>query len=349
MDEDDGVHRLEGTSSSEKGGLIVKKKPPTFKVPQASQLGLDKLAALKRKEKEEAARKMSFDIDEEESTSKSKNSGKRKYRSPYVETPTYTGGISDIARERLNERLSKDKGKEKGVYATTKSSKKYPKREKTPRFCDEPKTPDIKLRNEVSKAGWEDDEEAGPLRRSSWDFPTPNAHKSSDFSERKSRKKYEETPRATPAHKYNAWMRDGATSSRRREDFKFDSTIDRNLWEEEQKRIDREWYNLDEGYDDENNPFASVSEEYTKKKEEQLEQRKKKRMSAQQRQINKDNELWERNRMLTSGVVHSVDFNEDFDEESVDRVHLLVHNIVPPFLDGRIVFTKQPEPVIPVR
>ena len=92
-----------------------------------------------------------------------------------------------------------------------------------------------------------------------------------------------------------------------------------------------------------------MSDEYTKKKEEQLEQRKKKRLSAQQRQINKDNELWERNRMITSGVVHSIDINEDFDEESIDRVHLLVHNIVPPFLDGRIVFTKQPEPVIPVR
>lgn len=103
------------------------------------------------------------------------------------------------------------------------------------------------------------------------------------------------------------------------------------------------------GYDDENNPFSTVSDEYTKKKEEQLELRKKKRMSAQQRQINKDNELWERNRMITSGVVHSIDFSEDFDEESVDRVHLLVHNIVPPFLDGRIVFTKQPEPVVPVR
>jgi hypothetical protein len=48
-------------------------------------------------------------------------------------------------------------------------------------------------------------------------------------------------------------------------------------------------------------------------------------------------------------VVHSVDVDEDFDEENVDRVHLLVHNIVPPFLDGRIVFTKQPEPVVPVK
>lgn len=62
-----------------------------------------------------------------------------------------------------------------------------------------------------------------------------------------------------------------------------------------------------------------------------------------------DNELWERNRMLTSGVVQSVDVDEDFDEENIDRVHLLVHNIVPPFLDGRIVFTKQPEPVVPVK
>lgn len=53
--------------------------------------------------------------------------------------------------------------------------------------------------------------------------------------------------------------------------------------------------------------------------------------------------------MLTSGVVQTVDVDEDFDEESEARVHLLVHNIVPPFLDGRIVFTKQPEPVIPVK
>ena len=53
--------------------------------------------------------------------------------------------------------------------------------------------------------------------------------------------------------------------------------------------------------------------------------------------------------MLTSGVVLAVNLDEDFEEESVARVHLLVHNIVPPFLDGRIVFTKQPEPVVPVK
>jgi len=41
--------------------------------------------------------------------------------------------------------------------------------------------------------------------------------------------------------------------------------------------------------------------------------------------------------------------DEDFEEEAGSKVHLLVHNIVPPFLDGRIVFTKQPEPVVPIK
>lgn len=53
--------------------------------------------------------------------------------------------------------------------------------------------------------------------------------------------------------------------------------------------------------------------------------------------------------MLTSGVVSSLDHDNDPDDEGEARVHLLVHNVVPPFLDGRIVFTKQPEPVVPVR
>lgn len=209
--------------------------------------------------------------------------------------------------------------------------------------------------------------DAGSSRKSSWDFPTPTFKDTKvergDWSERSSksrrglssreskrRKHEDESARFTPAYRLNSWAKDrrksGATPA---PGMKWENTVDREMWEEEQKRIDREWYNMDEGYDDGNNPFASVSEEYTKKKEEQLEQRKKKRLSAQQRQINKDNELWERNRMLTSGAVHSIDINEDYDEESIDRVHLLVHNIVPPFLDGRIVFTKQPEPVIPVR
>lgn len=49
--------------------------------------------------------------------------------------------------------------------------------------------------------------------------------------------------------------------------------------------------------------------------------------------------------MLTSGVVHRIEVDEDFEEDNSAKVHLLVHNLVPPFLDGRIVFTKQVETV----
>ena len=54
-----------------------------------------------------------------------------------------------------------------------------------------------------------------------------------------------------------------------------------------------------------------------------------------------DNERWETNRMLTSGVVQRLEVDDDFEEDNAAKVHLLVHNLVTPFLDGRIVFTKQ--------
>lgn len=53
------------------------------------------------------------------------------------------------------------------------------------------------------------------------------------------------------------------------------------------QKLDRAWYDFDGGYDETNNPFADIPEEYTKKKEEQLAKHAVKRMSAQQRQINK--------------------------------------------------------------
>lgn len=75
-------------------------------------------------------------------------------------------------------------------------------------------------------------------------------------------------------------------------DFLWASETDRDEWEEAQNRLDRQWYNLDEGVDETNNPFSDVSESYAKKKEQQLAQSKKKRMSAQQRQINKVRIVW---------------------------------------------------------
>lgn len=131
----------------------------------------------------------------------------------------------------------------------------------------------------------------------------------------------------------------------------WDKAVDRAEWEHEQVQLDREWYNMEEGggaMDEDHNPFAEY-EEYDRKKEQELEKKRIKKMSARQAQYNKDNEMWETNRMLTSGVFQRKEVDTDFDDESESRVHLLVHDIRPPFLDGRTVFTKQIEPVQTVK
>ncbi|CAB3259563.1 unnamed protein product [Arctia plantaginis] len=411
-DDDENLHCLPGTSGDDPGGLIIKKKdkPEEFQFAMPSLLGLDKLAAAKRKQN----RLISFQDDtndDDTSDDKSDSSAvkERKYRRHNEETPTYTGGISEQARERMLERLQRreKEAKEKGVHNSTQEEKKsrsrddeddayyryrYDRRDRDkdrrrddrrddrrdrsdgdrrrgsdserrdresergrdssrrsyyePRFKDEPRTPTMKALKPTDKTAWDDDDDdpRAPIRKSSWDFPTPLPRDGPDRSQRSDRsgkpmrdykgRLYENTPRATP-HKF--------ASSRRAVD------IDDSDWEEAEKKLDRAWYNMGEGEADESDPFAGTSAEYVARKEEQIEKRRNRKVSAQRQQIDKDNELWERNRMLTSGVVHAISVNNDLDEESVDRVHLLVHNIVPPFLDGRIVFTKQPEPVIPVK
>ncbi|KAF8951662.1 DEAH-box RNA helicase prp16 [Haplosporangium bisporale] len=126
---------------------------------------------------------------------------------------------------------------------------------------------------------------------------------------------------------------------------------DREEWESEQRQLDRDWYNMEEtggAMDDDHNPFAEY-EEHDTKKEEELEKKAMKKISARQAQYNKDNEMWETNRMLTSGVFQRREVDTDFDDDSEARVHLLVHDIKPPFLDGRVVFTKQVEAVQSVK
>ncbi|KAF9316952.1 DEAH-box RNA helicase prp16 [Podila horticola] len=134
-------------------------------------------------------------------------------------------------------------------------------------------------------------------------------------------------------------------------DESFEDRPDREEWESDQRQLDRDWYNMEEtggAMDDDHNPFAEY-EEHDTKKEEELEKKAMKKVSARQAQYNKDNEMWETNRMLTSGVFQRREVDTDFDDDSEARVHLLVHDIKPPFLDGRVVFTKQVEAVQSVK
>ncbi len=293
--------------------------------------------------------------------------------------------VEDEDRAKRNRR---DGGRDRDSRGGDRSERRRREEEweaETPRRKEESggdlDTPYLKLKSTPSTASWEEeDDQPTPGKFSSWDAPTPKLPKSdSDFdrgsssvrsnrstsSSRSSRsssssRRYEkETPLPTPSYKRNSWMRDrrdrdrdrgrdgGRTSGR--DDRTPMPGGDRDAWEDEQKRLDREWYGLDEGYDESNNPFANVSQEYTRKKEAEQEEKKVKRMTAKQAQRHKDNEMWEKNRMFRSGAVLRTDHDEDFEEVSEAKVHLLVHNIIPPFLDGRIVFTKQQEPVIPIK
>lgn len=52
------------------------------------------------------------------------------------------------------------------------------------------------------------------------------------------------------------------------------------------QQADRDWYMMDEGYDEFHNPLTSSSEEYVQKREQILQKQTQKRISAQKRQIN---------------------------------------------------------------
>jgi len=53
--------------------------------------------------------------------------------------------------------------------------------------------------------------------------------------------------------------------------------------------------------------------------------------------------------MLQSGLIQAGDVDQDFEDDQDSKVHVLVHDLKPPFLDGRTAYTTQLEPVNPVR
>jgi pre-mRNA-splicing factor ATP-dependent RNA helicase DHX38/PRP16 len=120
--------------------------------------------------------------------------------------------------------------------------------------------------------------------------------------------------------------------------------------------LDRDWYGGEEnGHtfgDESHNPFGGADETWLDQQREAAltERKKNSRASARQIQKQKDVDAWETNRMLQSGVAQRRTFEADFaDDDEGTRVHILVHDLKPPFLDGKKVFTKQLEPVPAVR
>ncbi|KAF7723566.1 DEAH-box RNA helicase prp16 [Apophysomyces ossiformis] len=356
--------------------------------PRSSLLGLDELARKKRaaeaakelekatKSEKHAEKKVKLDStsqwDEESLVMDDLDVPKHRaqYRTRRMETPSNPGGISEAALKRMESRKRRDRNKGGAVYGSSRDDQddhhgrserknrrdgeSYNERDgrtsasstiggnatprrgglikrsqwasMTPRESGEPYTP------RMSTGGMTPRHDSGIGRstgsKSDWEFPTPSIKSTA----------YDETALDYP------------------EEFPGDDD-DRQKWEEEQAQIDRDWYHMEESglmnalrqaTDETHNPFAEY-ETHDKLKEEELAQKQLKKLSARQAQYNRDTDMWETSRMLSSGIAQRREVEMDFDDENENRVHVLVHDIKPPFLDGRLVFTKQLEAVEHVR
>jgi len=65
-----------------------------------------------------------------------------------------------------------------------------------------------------------------------------------------------------------------------------------------------------------------------------------KKKNAKQNEHFIESEKWDFNRMVASGIFKTKEVSFDFDEEDANRVSVLVHDIKPPFLDGKNIYTK---------
>ncbi|XP_068656092.1 pre-mRNA-splicing factor ATP-dependent RNA helicase DEAH7 [Aristolochia californica] len=123
---------------------------------------------------------------------------------------------------------------------------------------------------------------------------------------------------------------------------------------------DRAWYDREEGSTmvdaDSSSLFLGDDASFQKKEAELTKRLIRKdgtRMTLSQSkklsQMTADNAQWEDRQLMRSGAVRGTEVQTEFEDEEERKVILLVHDTKPPFLDGRVVFTKQAEPVMPIK
>ncbi|KAL1928269.1 hypothetical protein VTP01DRAFT_3185 [Rhizomucor pusillus] len=361
------------------GGLITRNKSskpdeqrPIFKAPaprapRQSLFGLDELANKKRAA--EAAKKqsstedhapkkikvmpVSYD-DEQTKEDEDQDITKRqsRYRSSRMETPSHGGGLSREAMERMEYRKRREKER---VYERNEKRRSD--------WDDEADSRDNRRERAASatpQSGGETPRRGGLFKRSQWSSMTPSRRSEPPTPGRPLSRL--STPRADSGYGRSTatrsdWSRGTPVRSSALDEAALEypeeytgDEEDRRRWEDEQAQLDRDWYSMEEtgAMDETHNPFAEY-EMAARGKEEELAQKHQKRMSAKQAQYNRDTEMWETSRMLSSGVAQRREVDTDFNEDNENRVHVLVHDIKPPFLSGKAVFTKQLEAVQSVR
>ncbi|KAI3877863.1 hypothetical protein MKX03_028749 [Papaver bracteatum] len=124
---------------------------------------------------------------------------------------------------------------------------------------------------------------------------------------------------------------------------------------------DRAWYDRDDEGNttfDGDGSLAFLGDEasFTKKKAEvakKLVRRDGSLMSlAQSKKLSQrtaENAQWEDRQLLRSGAVRGTNVQTEFEDEDECRVNLLIHDTKPLFLNEKVVFTKQADPIVPLK
>lgn len=185
-----------------------------------------------------------------------------------------------------------------------------------------------------------------------WDRPTPISGSSSDKIRTGSSSLASNTPKTVLNAKIFRNMGFEMQEDEPASGYKYDPNDD-------DEEFDRDFYLSEEGQTmgiegKSEAAFLGNSEKF-KEREEQFARSRARGdtkiagMSAKRSQLHVDQEAWEDNRLLQSGVASLRDVPTDFENEEDSRVNLIVHNLKPPFLDGRMNFSLQQSSVSIVR
>ena len=361
--------RLPAAPSAQQGGLMIRKDRPKhdFKPAEgarSSLLGLDKLAEAKAKEKAGMApppmpkRPLSHLIDAEQegglTVSKAEEGGRR-YRRKGEDTPSHAGGVNHAAADRIKERVRERLKGEGQVFTTAggggaaSGGKRY-----------EPPSPAMSTMSEGAweapspvhpsmydgraidsepralvggtplGSTWGGSSTGGPSHISATPMPSPSP--SAHWADH-------DGPTRRPGGKdAGGEEREGALPAEEEEvqDADADTSLDRSWYGDEQEEGG---HTVDESH----NPFLG-DEGLFHKREEAMRKRVNHRREARMR----DADRWEEGRLRASGMVQMVDGAEE-DEDQELRTQVMVSDIKPPFLDGKTVFSKQSQPVLPIK
>ncbi|PPQ70888.1 hypothetical protein CVT24_000556 [Panaeolus cyanescens] len=320
-------------------------EPPT---PRTSVLGLDQLA----KDKRAAAAAALNDPNGSRKKPRLDDGNEPFFKVPSIpakpgnirqrgeETPSHTGGLPAHARQRLDE-YRRNRDKPQGI-----------------KIANEPRNDGPRGLGDFQRRANRDRRDQDDRNRSGWDS-TPRSSRDAP-SVRVPNVGWESTPRSRDeghgwgSAKNRGWEAPTPRIARGGSPDAEDGALNLDVreWEDEQIRLDRDWYSgAEEGGiagDEEHNPLAQY-EDLGVIKDAEIAKKQVKKISARQAQYNADNDLWEANRMVTSGVATRKTLDLDFEDESESTVHVMVHDLKPPFLDGKTVYTKQLDPINPIR